>query len=164
MTDGVDFAMIERDFVRARIYPDFTWRAYDTFSPLNSLAVPLTVARVAFVTTAGAHLPDQPPFDLAARAGDASYRAFSSATPLDDVRLSHSGYDTRRASMDKNVVLPLDHLRAAAAEGCIGSIAPTIYSFMGYIAETEPLMRESAPEVAARLRAEGADLTLLAPT
>jgi len=116
------------------------------------------------VTTAGAHLPDQPPFDLASPAGDASYRAFPSAIPLADLRLSHNGYNTRRASADKNVVLPLDHLRAAAAEGRIGSIAPTIYSFMGYIAETEPLVQESAPEVAARLRAEGADLVLVAPT
>lgn len=164
MTEGIDFATIERDFVRARIYPEFTWRAYDTFSPLNPLAVPLAAARVAFVTTAGAHLPDQPPFDLAARVGDASYRAFPGATPLADLRLSHSGYDTRRASADKNAVLPLDHLRAAVAEGRIGSIAPTVYSFMGYIAETEPLMRESAPAVAARLRADGADLVLIAPT
>ncbi|HET8632075.1 MAG TPA: glycine/sarcosine/betaine reductase selenoprotein B family protein [Thermomicrobiales bacterium] len=164
MPDGVDFATLERDFVRARIYPDFAWRAYDAFSPLNRLAVPLAAARVAFVTTAGAHRPDQPPFDLAVAAGDPSYRAFPSTTPLAELVLSHRGYDTRRASADKNVVLPLDHLRAAAAASRIGSLAPTVYSFMGYIADTAPLLRESAPTVAARLRGEGADLVLLAPT
>ncbi len=164
MADGVDFAAIERDFVRARINPDFTWHAFDAFSPLNPLAVPLPAARVAFVTTAGAHLPEQAPFDLTAAAGDASYRAFPAATPLTELALSHRGYDTRRASQDKNVVLPLDHLRAAAAAGRIGGLAPTVYSFMGYIADTAPLLEDSAPAVAARLRDEGADLVLLAPT
>ncbi len=164
MADGVDFAALERDFVRARINPEFTWRAYDAFSPLNPLAVPLRSARVAFVTTAGAHLPDQDPFDLAAPAGDPSYRAFPVATPLAELALSHRGYDTRRAGADKNVVLPLDHLRAAAAAGRIGGLTPTVHSFMGYIADTAPLLGESAPAVAARLRDEGADLVLLAPT
>ena len=162
--DGINFADIERDFVRARLYPEFTWRAYDAFSPLNPLRVPLEAARVAFVTTAGAHLTDQPPFDVAAAAGDASFRAFPSQTPLGDIELSHRGYDTRRARLDRNVVLPLDHLRAAAREGRIGGLAPTVYSFMGYIADTAPLIEHSAPAVASRLLADGADLVLLAPT
>jgi D-proline reductase (dithiol) PrdB len=162
--DGVNFAEVERDFVRARVYPDFAWRACDTFSPLNPLRVPLQTARVAFVTTGGAHLPDQPPFDLSAAAGDPSFRAFPSSTPLAEVVLSHRGYDTRRASADKNAVLPLDHLRAMAKEGRIGGLAPTVYSFMGYMAETAPLVEETAPAVAARLAAEGVDLVLLAPT
>ena len=78
--------------------------------------------------------------------------------------LTHGGYDTRRAGADKNVVLPLDHLRALAAEGRLGGLAPTVYSFMGYVADADPLVRGTAPEVAGRLVAEGADLVLLAPT
>jgi hypothetical protein len=35
---------------------------------------------------------------------------------------------------------------------------------MGYIAETTPLVEETAPAVAARLAADGADLVLRAPT
>ena len=135
MADGVDFAALERDFVRARINPEFAWRAYDAFSPLNPLAVPLRAARVAFVTTAGAHLPDQAPFDLAAPAGDPSYRAFPVATPLAELALSHRGYDTRRAGADKNVVLPLDHLRAAAAAGRIGAYCAERASGLGAVAQ-----------------------------
>jgi D-proline reductase (dithiol) PrdB len=161
---GVNFAEVERDFVRARVYPDFAWRTYDAFAPLNRLRVPLQTARVAFVTTGGAHPPDQPPFELRAHAGDSSFRTFPSSTPLTEVELSHRGHDTRRASVDKNVVLPLDHLRAMAREGRIGGLAPTVYSFMGYIAETTPLVEETAPAVAARLAADGADLVLRAPT
>ena len=119
---------------------------------------------MAFVTTGGAHLPDQPPFDLRAAAGDPSFRAFPSSTPLAEIELSHRGYDTRRASADKNVVLPLDHLQAMAREGRVGGLAPTVYSFMGYIAETAPLVEETAPAAAARLAADGVDLVLLAPT
>jgi hypothetical protein len=160
---GVNFAEVERDFVRARINPDFQWRAYDAFSPLNPLRVPLQSARVAFITTSGAHLADQAPFDITAAAGDASFRAFPSSTALEEIQLSHRGYDTRRASTDKNVVLPLDHLRAAAREGRVGGLSPTVYSFMGYIADTDVLVEETAPMVAGRLASDGADLVLLAP-
>ncbi len=163
-TQGINFADVERDFVRAKIYPAFNWRAYDVFSPLNPLRVPLSEARVAFVTTSGAHLVDQAAFDVGASTGDPSFRAFPSSTRLDQIQLSHRGYDTRRASADKNVVLPLDHLRAAAEEGRIGGLGPTVYSFMGYIADTEALLQETAPAVAAGLVGDGADLVLLAPT
>jgi D-proline reductase (dithiol) PrdB len=162
--DGVNFADIERDFVRGRLYAGFRWRAYDRFSPLNPLRVPLQSAQVAFVTTSGAHLADQVPFDIAAAAGDPSFRAFSTATPLKEIHLTHRGYDTRRASADKNVVLPLDHLRAAAKAGRIAGLSPTVYSFMGYMADTERLVCETAPAVAANLVSDRADLVLLAPT
>jgi D-proline reductase (dithiol) PrdB len=162
--DGVDFAEIERNHVRRHLYPDFGWRAHDTFSSLNPLRVPLAAARVAFVTTAGAHLPDQPRFDVAAKAGDPSVRTFSSAIPLTDIMLSHAGYDTRQASVDKNVVLPLDHLRALVADGRIGSLGPTIYSTMGYVADNALLVEETAPAIARRLVEDQTDLVLLAPT
>ncbi|MBW3634284.1 MAG: glycine/betaine/sarcosine/D-proline family reductase selenoprotein B [Chloroflexi bacterium] len=161
---GANFAQIERDHVRSRVYAPFDWHPFDRFSPYNPLRVPLREARVAFVTTAGAHLPDQPPFDTDADAGDPSWRSFPVETPLAKLMLSHGGYDTRRASADKNVVLPLDHLRAFAQEGRIGSLAPNVYSFMGYVADTDRLLREEAPVVAERLIADGADLVLLAPT
>ncbi len=161
---GVNFAQIERDHVRARVYAPFDWYPFDRFSPYHPLRAPLREARVAFVTTAGAHLPHQPPFDMDADAGDPSWRAFSVETPLADLLLSHSGYDTRRASADKNAVLPLDHLRALRDAGRVGSLSQHVYSFMGYIADTNRLLREEAPAVAERLIAEHVDLVLLAPT
>lgn len=161
---GVNFADIEVDFVRERINPRFAWVPYDTFSPLNPLTVPLHQARVAFVTTAGAHLPDQAPFDLKAEEGDPSYREFPTTTPLDKLVLTHRGYNTSNASQDKNVVLPLDHLRAAVDVGRIGSLATNVYSTMGFVANVEPLVQETGPAIAARLREDHVDLVLLAPT
>ena len=164
VADGVDFAQIERDHVRNRLYPDFTWRAHDAFSPLNPLPRPLSEARVAVVTTAGAHHRSDRPFDTNAAAGDPSFRSFPSDTPLAELALSHGGYDTRRAGQDPNVVLPLDALRAAVRDGQIGELAPTVYAFMGYVADTAPLVRDTGPAVARRLREDGADLVLLVPT
>jgi D-proline reductase (dithiol) PrdB len=161
---GANFAQIERDHVRARVYAPFDWHPFDRFSPYNPLRVPVAEARVAFITTAGAHLPDQLPFDIDAGAGDSSWRAFSVETPLADLLLSHSGYDTRRARADKNVVLPLDHLRALRDAGRVGSLSQDVYSFMGYIADTDRLLREEAPAVAERLLVDRVDLVLLAPT
>ena len=39
-----------------------------------------------------------------------------------------------------------------------------VYSFMGYIADTDRLLQETAPAVAANLISDGANLVLLAPT
>ena len=161
---GANFAQIERDHVRSRVYAPFDWHPFDTFSPQHPLRVPVAAARVAFVTTAGVHLPDQAPFDVHADCGDPSWRAIPVETPLAGLVLSHGSYDTRRAGADKDVVLPLDHLRELRAEGRIGSRAADVYSFMGYIADTGRLLRDEAPAVAARLLADRVDLVLLAPT
>lgn len=161
---GANFGQIERDHVRARVYAPFDWHPFDEFSPYHPLRVPVEEARVAFITTAGVHLANQPPFDTDADAGDPSWRSIPVETPLSELMLSHGGYDTRRASADKNVVLPLEHLRALRDEGRIGSISPDVYSFMGYVADTDRLLRDEASAVAARLIADQVDLVLLAPT
>jgi D-proline reductase (dithiol) PrdB len=56
---------------------------------------------------------------------------------------------------------PIDRLRELAAEGTIGSMADTHYSFMG---ATDPLQMEPhARELAGRLKQEDVDSVLLAP-
>ena len=159
-----NFAEVEQAFVRERINPDFTWRAFDDFSPVNQLEIPVNTARVAFVTTCGAHLADDPPFDIKGAGGDPSFRSFPVSTSFEDLELTHRGYNTRRAKADMNVVLPLDHLHAAVRNGRIGSLAPNVYSFMGFVADTEPLLQETVPQLAESLRQDAADLVLLAPT
>ena len=160
---GINFAELEQQFVQDRINPDFTWRPYDEFSPLNEAAKPLSEARVALVTTAGAHLENQEPFDIKGAAGDPTFREIPSDIDLADIRLIHRGYNTRQAMEDPNVVLPIDHLRAARDSGRIESISDNIYSFMGFVADTDPLVNDYAPEVARKLKADGVDIVLLAP-
>jgi hypothetical protein len=48
--------------------------------------------------------------------------------------------------------------------GWTGELGLTVYAFMGYIVDTAPLVRESAPAVARHLIADRVDSVLLAPT
>lgn len=160
MSDYRDFALREYNHVRETILPEFDWTCFDTPSPRTSPRRPLAEARVALISTAGAHLPDDPRHAGGAD-GDHTYRAI----PADaaEVALHHGGYDTRRARLDPDVVFPLSLLREIADEGVIGEVAPTAYSFMGYIPHTEPLLRETGPEVARALIGDAVDLALLVP-
>ena len=158
-----NFPEVEKRFVREKAYPNFDWVTFANPSPVNLLDKPVPECRVALVTTAGAHLRTDPPFNLRSAIGDYTYREIPNDASLDDLRLSHIGYDIKRVSTDKNCVLPLDRLGELAAEGIIGDLAPRHFSFMGYVAETDPLINGTAPEVAEKLKADHVDLVLLAP-
>lgn len=155
------FAQVEYEYVREHIYPTFAWRTFDAPSPRTVLARPLGQARVALVSTAGAHLPDQPAFDLS-RSGDASYREIPSGA--EKLLFSHAGYDIRRAGKDPDVVFPLRLLRELVVSGEIGELAPRAFSFMGYVPEAAKLLEQTGPDVAAKLDRDAVDLVLLVPS
>lgn len=159
----MNFADIEKQFIREKIYPEFDWKRFDKPSPLTPLRKPLSESRLAVVTTSGAHLKIDRPFNLRSPVGDPSYREIPNEANMEDIVLSHIGYNTRHVSADKNCVFPLDRLRELQAEGVIGWLNPRHFSFMGYVAETAELIQTSAPTVAEKLREDGADLILLAP-
>ena len=70
-------------------------------------------------------------------------------------------FDRTGLQEDWNVAFPIDRLRELAAEGTIGSMADTHYSFMG---ATDPLQMEPhARELAGRLKQDKVDSVLLAP-
>ena len=154
------FAQVEYEHVRRTAYPSFDWRTFSEPSPRRPLEVPLERARVALVGTAGAHLPGQPRFALG-DTGDSSYREIPAGAA--ELRLTHVGYDTKRARADPDVVFPLALLRGLAAEGVVGAVAPRAFSFMGYIPETGPLLEETGPAVARELLTDAVDLVLLVP-
>lgn len=158
-----NFVELEKQFVRRKAYPQFDWVRFDHPTQVNSLRKSLSECRVALVTTAGVHAAEDPSFNLKSPIGDPSYRQIPGDASLDELRLSHVGYDIKRVSEDKNAVFPLDRLRELVTEGIIGSAAPRHFSFMGYVAETEPLIRQTAPEVAENLKADGVDLVILSP-
>ena len=78
----MNFALVERDFIRSRILPDFDWVVYSSPSRINPLHKPLDRLRVAMVTTCGVHTASDPPFDLRTRTGDPSYREASTVQRL----------------------------------------------------------------------------------
>ena len=120
---------------------------------------PLSERRVAILSSAGLVVRGERPF----RGGDADYRVIPSETQPDQLMFSHISINLDRSGFqeDWNVVFPLDRLRELAAEGTIGSVAATHYSFMG---ATDPAgMQTHAREVASRLKADQVDAVILSP-
>jgi D-proline reductase (dithiol) PrdB len=74
---------------------------------------------------------------------------------------SRSIFDRTGFQEDWNVVFPLNRLSELAAEGTIGSVAATHYSFMG---ATDPVqMAPYARELAGRLKSDAVDAVILPP-
>ncbi len=118
-------------------------------------------SRLALVTTGGVHLADQPRFDIDDPAGDCSYREILATA--NDLTWTHAYYRPDEGT-DLNSVFPLWTLRELAREGMVGEVAPRHFSFMGAIHDPGPLIRETAPEVAAKLADDGVDAALLTPS
>jgi D-proline reductase (dithiol) PrdB len=123
---------------------------------------PLATCRLALVTTAGLHRRGDPNFGP----GDQGYRVIPSDTPAADILQSHTslGFDRTAILRDLDVTFPIHRGRELVARGALGGLAPNAYSFMGALREVARLEGESGPEVARRLREDGADVVLLTPT
>jgi D-proline reductase (dithiol) PrdB len=117
---------------------------------------------VALVTSAGVHLRGDRPF----ASGDESFRVIPSATPASLITQSHSsvGFDRSAFIRDVNISFPIERLRELAERGEIGSLATDFYSFMGAVRSPRRMERETGPEVAGRLLADGVEIVLLTPT
>jgi D-proline reductase (dithiol) PrdB len=136
-----------------------------TTIPWAPLRTPLDRAVVALVTTAGVHLAADPPFDMEDPDGDPSFRVIPAGAPRAALTITHKYYDHSAADRDLNVVLPIDRLGELRDAGRIGAIAPRIYSFMGHVdgRHLGTLIERTAPDVAGRLVADGAEAVFLTP-
>ncbi len=150
-------------FLAKRFTASFTPQ-YSTSIPWTPVTKPLNKSKFAIVTTAGLHKKTQPPFDMLDPNGDPGYRVLDAEQPF-EVIITHDYYDHAAADKDINVVFPIDRLREFEHEGRIGRLAETHYSFMGHITggHVPVLMNETAPEVAARLKAAGVEAVILTP-
>jgi D-proline reductase (dithiol) PrdB len=97
--------------------------------------------------------------------GDPSLRVIPADVAPGAVTITHKYYDHSAADRDLNVVLPVDRLRELVAAGQAGGVAPRMYSLMGHIdgPHVRTLMERTAPDVAQRLRGDGADAVVLTP-
>lgn len=132
--------------------PTFTTRPWVSGPPLSD-------RRVAIVSSAGLFRRGTEPF----RGRDADYRVIPGGIAWKDLLTSHISINFDRTALqeDWNVVFPRDRLRELAAEGVIGSLAGTHYSFMG---ASDPIgMEPHARELAGRLKQEEVDSVLLTP-
>ncbi|MFN2454425.1 MAG: glycine/sarcosine/betaine reductase selenoprotein B family protein [Pyrinomonadaceae bacterium] len=132
--------------------------------PCAPLGVPLREARIALVTTAGLHTPQQKGFDKITT-GDTSFREIPNTIETASLIESHNSSSFNHAGIetDRNLALPLDRFRELAAEGVIKELNRRHFSFMGSIFNPRKLIKETAPEVARRLRADNVNAVLLTP-
>ena len=102
--------------------PDFATRPWVTGPALSQ-------RRVAIVSSAGLFLRGENPF----RGRDSDYRVIPADIKPENLLTSHISVNFDRTGLqeDWNVAFPLDRLKELAAEGMIGSVADTHYSFMG---------------------------------
>jgi len=132
--------------------PEFATRPWVTGPVLSE-------RRVAIVSSAGLVVRGENPF----RGRDPDFRMILGDTKAAKLLMSHISVNFDRTGFqeDWNVVLPLDRLNELAAEGAIGSVAATHYSFMG---ATDPVQMEPhAREVAKRLKHDRVDAVILPP-
>ena len=137
----------------------YRWRRIDPV-PCAPLRKPLNESRVAIVTTAGLHLPSQPPFDNDVRGGDTSYRVIPNDADVSTLLEAHRSetFDHAAVQADPNLAFPLDRLREMGLPP-----APRHLSFMGSITAPGRLIAESAPEAAQLLVDDAVDVALLVP-
>ena len=132
--------------------PNFTTEPWVTGPPLSQ-------RRVAIVSSAGLLVRGGMPF----RGRDPDYHTIPPGTRPKDLLISHVSINFDRTGFqeDWNVVFPIDRLSELAAEGTIGSVADTHYSFMG--AAEPDLIEPYARELAGCLKQDKVSAVLLAP-
>ena len=155
-----------RDYYRAIGYETpYRWAHY-VEAPFQPLRKPLSLSRVAIVTTAA-------PFDLAKgdqgpgakyNGGAKFYSVYDGDTAKPhDLRISHIAYDRVHTSADDSGTwFPLPQLRRLASEGRIGEVAPRFFGAPTNRSHRVTLDTD-APEILARCRADGVDAAVLVP-
>jgi len=129
-------------------------------APAFTAPPPLAEARVAVVTSAALHHPEDDGFAMQ----DTSFRVLDAKRR--DVILGHwsPNFDRSGFAKDLNVIWPIDRLEELAARGTIGSVAPHHLAFAGNQDETMTSIRmDSGPAAAKLLREDGVDVVLLTP-
>jgi D-proline reductase (dithiol) PrdB len=133
--------------------------------PFARLTKPLVACNAALITTGGLHLTSQSPFDMQDPDGDASLRVIPGDVALADLTITHDYYNHSSADRDVNVIFPLNHFRELAQKGVIGRVSARHFGLMGHMegVHLRQLQEKTAPEIAAKLRADGVDFAFLTP-
>jgi D-proline reductase (dithiol) PrdB len=137
-------------------------------TPWTPLAKPLAECTVALLSSAGLALKDDRPFDQDGERrnpwwGDPTYRRLPRMATEAEVRVYHLHINPCHAQQDLNCLLPLQRLKELEQAGEVGRSSARHYSMMGYILEPETLLRETVPAIIRDLRADHADVVVLAP-
>ena len=127
------------------------------------LAKPLADCTVTLLTSGGAHLRSQTPYDVLKKDGDWTWREIPSDAPADALTITHTHYNHVDADRDINCMLPMDRLRELRDEGVIRAVAPTLFGVMGWVPDSRSTVRDTVPEIVRRAKAENVDVMVLSP-
>ena len=133
--------------------------------PLTPLKKPVSQCRLAFVTTAGLHKREDPPFSRFFERSDCSYREIRHKASMQELSISHTSkeFDREGVNKDINVVLPFDRAEEFIKSGFLESVNSRHFSFMGSLPRRGDLRKRTAPEVARKLKDDSVDIVLLTP-
>jgi D-proline reductase (dithiol) PrdB len=155
-----------RDYYQAIGYETpYRWAHY-VDAPFQPLSNPLSLSRVAIVTTAAPFDPakgDQGP-GAKYNGGAKFYSVYDGDTSQPhDLRISHIAYDRVHTSADDSGTwFPLPQLQRLAASGRIGEVAPRFFGAPTNRSHRVTIETD-APEILARCRADGVDAAVLVP-
>jgi D-proline reductase (dithiol) PrdB len=98
-------------------------------------------------------------------AGDPTFREIPSNISHENLTITHNYYDHSDADKDINIVFPIERVLELKKFGDIGDVNHRHFSFMGHITNqhVNTLMRDTAPQVASALKADGVDIVILTP-
>lgn len=162
MSDGLNapipYMERTRQYYRAMGYnKDYVW-AHNENTPFTSIKKPLSKSRLALITTAS----EKNKANIDAK-GVRHVWAGPTATPPDTLFTMNTAWDKESTHTDdRESFLPIKAMQAFANEGRIGGLtdhffgAPTVYS-------QRQTVEQDAPNILARLQADGADIAVLSP-
>jgi len=113
---------------------------------------------VALATAAGVHLKADKKFNLA---GDTTFREVPHDSGVENMMVTHGGYDNADVNKDINCMFPVDRLTELVNEGFIKAAAPIHYTFMGGGGNQEIFTNDTGPEIAKKLKDENVDAVVL---
>lgn len=134
-------------------------------SPWTQLEREVNQCRVTLITSGGVHLKSQTPFNMTDPAGDPTFREIPANILPSDLTITHNYYDHSDADKDINIILPLERIQDLKQSDDIGDVNHRHFSFMGHIMyhHIDTLMKDTAPNVAAKLKSDKADIAILTP-
>ena len=143
--------------------PDFSGKI-----PFTRLKRPLSRSTVALVTSAGISCRTDPPFDMERekkewRWGDPTFRKIPRTATEKDVRADHLHINTDYIHQDLNVMLPIGRFAEFEAEGVVGRLAETHYSFYGFQWEGTDFLETAIAPMAESMKAEAVEAVFLTP-
>ncbi|MED5552503.1 MAG: glycine/sarcosine/betaine reductase selenoprotein B family protein [Actinomycetota bacterium] len=124
-----------------------------------TVPVPLNEAKVAIVTSASLHHPDDEDFSPM----DTGYRILRSEAR--DYVMGHwsPNFDATGFALDINTVFPIDRLDELAAQGIIGSVAEEHLAYAGNQFDLSAIWLDSGPSGAKFLKEQDVDVVILTP-